>query len=148
MNYATPRLRRDVMRLLAHEAGGGAANSAALAAAAGRLLDRLTERLSVVIAGAGVEAIFRRAVMLRKPGVPFLDEGLFSRAKDESIGDALRARLQGQGPDVVREVSVTLLATMAGLLVTVIGERLAWSLLREIWPEALRVEVELQETGE
>jgi hypothetical protein len=37
---------------------------------------------------------------------------------------------------------------MAGLLVTVIGERLAWSLLREIWPEALRVEVELQETHE
>ena len=32
---------------------------------------------------------------------------------------------------------MTLFATFAGLLATVIGDRLAWSLLREIWPDTL-----------
>jgi len=66
MRYATPRLRRAATRLLAHEAGGEPATSEALAAAAGRLLDRLSARLAEVIGPLGVEAIFLRAVKLLK----------------------------------------------------------------------------------
>ena len=47
---------------------------------------------------------------------------------------------------MIREVSVTLFATFAGLLATVIGDRLTWSLLQQIWPDTLLPRTELQET--
>jgi hypothetical protein len=148
MKYVTPRLHRTVTRLLIHEAGGDRAHSQDLAAASGRVLDQLSERLSVVIGRAGVEAILLRAMKLRRLDFPFLDERMFSREQGGSAGDSLRARLQEQEADTIREASVTLFATFAGLLATVIGERLAWSLLRDVWPETLRSESESQEAEE
>lgn len=71
MRYATPRLCRIAARLLVHEAGERPATSETLAAASGRLLDRLTQRLTEVIGPAGVEAIFLRAVRLRNPSSHF-----------------------------------------------------------------------------
>ena len=148
MRYATPRLRRVAARLLAHEAGGGPAASEALAAASGRLLDRFAARLAEVIGPAGVEAIFLRGVKLLKPEFTFLDERIARREPDESLAASLRACLRGQEPDIIQEVSVTLFATFAGLLTIIIGDRLAWSLLQQIWPEILLAETELQETEE
>jgi hypothetical protein len=145
MSDPAPRLRPALMRLLVHDAGGDGASSEDLAAASGRLLDRVSQRLSVVIGRAGVEALFLRAVKLRRADFPFLDERTFSREQGESAADSLRVRLQEQEADVIREVSVTLVATVAGLLVTIIGERLAWSLLRDVWPETLRSEIEPEE---
>jgi hypothetical protein len=148
MKYVTPRLHRAVTRLLIHEAGSDVANSQDLAAASGRLLDRLSERLAVVIGRVGVQAILLRAMKLRNIEFPFLDEWIFSREQDGRAGDSLRACLQEQASDTVREASVTLFATFAGLLATVIGEKLAWSLLRDVWPETLRSETEFQEAEE
>jgi hypothetical protein len=139
MNHATPRLRRAMMQLFRHEAGGDQGSSEDMAAVSARLLDRMSQRLSEVIGRAGVEALLLRAVKLRKADFPFLDE---------RTSDSLRACLQEQPPAVIREVSVALFATVAGLLATVIGERLAWGLLRDVWPETLRSETEFQEAPE
>jgi hypothetical protein len=148
MNHAIPRRRRAMMQLLRHEAGSDRASSEDLAAASGRVLDRVSQQLSEVIGHAGVEALVLRAVKLQKRDFPFLDEGMLSRDQGERPGDFLRARLQNQESDVIKEASVTLFATIAGLLATVIGERLAWSLLRDAWPETLRSETEFQEAEE
>lgn len=148
MTYATPGLRRAVTRLLVHDAGGDGARSEDLAAASGRVLDRLSGRLAVIIGRAGVEALFLRAVKLRKADFPFLDERIFLVEQGERAGDALRARLQEREADVITEVTVTLFATVAGLLITLIGERLVWSLLRDLWPETLRSETEPEEARE
>ena len=142
LTCATPRLRRAMTRLLDHEAPNGG-HSEDLAAASGRLLDRLLQRLSVVIGTAGVEALLSRAVKLRKADFPFLD---VPRAHGESAGENLRDRLREHDAGLIKEVSITLFATFAGLLITVIGEKIAWSLLQEVWPEALRPE--LQESDE
>ena len=147
MRYATPRLRRLAARLLAYEAGGEPATSETLAAASARLLGRLTQRLTEVIGPAGVEAIFLRAVRLRKPEFPFLDERIVSRERGASLAEPLRACLREQEPDTIQEVSVILFATFAGLLATVIGDRLAWSLLQQIWPDTPDAEL-LQEAEE
>jgi hypothetical protein len=148
MRYATPRLRRVATRLLAHEAGEEPTTSDALASASGRLLDRLTHRLAEVIGPAGVQAIFLRAVKLQKPEFAFLDERIIPRARGDSLAEPLRACLREQEPEVVQEVSVILFATFAGLLATVIGERLSWSLLKQIWPDTLLPETEVQEARE
>ncbi len=148
VRYATPRLRRAATRLLAHEAGGEPATAEALAAAAGRLLERLSARLGEVIGPVGVQAIFLRAVTLRKAEFAFLDERLVARGRSASLAEALHACLREQPLEVIQEASVILFATFAGLLSVVVGDRLAWSLLQQIWPDTLLPDTELQETDE
>ena len=147
MRYATPPLRRIATRLLTCEMGGQPATSESLAAASGRLLDRLSVRLAEVIGPAGVQAIFLRAVKLRKPEFPFLEERIVPQGSGQGLAESLRAQLQGQEPEAIQEASVILFATFAGLLATVIGDRLTGSLLQQIWPDTLP-EAELQETEE
>ena len=149
MRYATPRLRRVATVLLAHEAREEPATSETLAAASGRLLERLAHRLGEVIGPVGVEAIFLRAVRLRKPEFAFLDERIVPRERGVSLAEPLRACLREQEPETIQEATVILFATFTGLLGTVIGDRLAWSLLQQIWPDTLLPEAELlQETDE
>jgi len=148
MRYATPRFRHAAERLLAHVAGGELATSETLAEASGCLLDRLSHRVAQVIGPAGVEAIFRRAVKLSTAEFAFLDDRIVPRERGVSLVEALRACLREQKPEVIREVSVILFATFAGLLATVIGDRLAWILLQQIWPDVLLSEGGLQETKE
>ena len=147
MRYATPRFRRVATRLLAQEVGEEATTSDALAAASGRLLDRLTHRVADVVGPAGVHAIFLRAVKLRKLEFAFLDECIIPRERDGGLAESLRDCLREQDPEVIQKVAVILFATFAGLLATVIGDRLTGSLLQQIWPDTLP-EAELQETEE
>jgi hypothetical protein len=149
VRYATPRLRRVATLLLAHEAREEPATSEALAAASGRLLERLAHRLGEVIGSLGVEAIFLRAVRLRKPEFTFLDDRIAPRGRGASLAETLRACLREQEPETIQEASVLLFATFTGLLATVIGDRTAWSLLQQIWPDTLLPAADwLQETDE
>jgi hypothetical protein len=87
-------------------------------------------------------------VSLSRREFPFLDARLVAVEREGSRGEPLRTCLHEQESEVIRKASVTLLATVAGLLVTLVGERLAWSLLREVWPETLRAEAGFEETEE
>ena len=147
MRYVTPRLRCAATRLLALELGEGApATSESLAAASARLLDKLSHGLAQVIGPAGVRSIFLRAVKLQIPGFAVLDARIVLSDTRDRLAEPLRACLQEQEPEVIRAVSVALFATFAGLLANVIGDRLAWSLLQQIWPDTLPPRTELQET--
>lgn len=148
MRYATPHLRRVATRLLVHGTDGETATSENRAAAAGRLLDEASQRLAQVIGHGGSQAIFLRAVNLCKSDFPFLEECIVPVERGEGMAAPLRTCLQGQAPEVIDAVSVTLFATFAGLLATVIGDRLALSLLQQIWPDLVLVEADLQETGQ
>ena len=127
--------------------GGQPATAESLAAVSAQLLDRLSARLAEVIGPAGVQAIFLRAVKLRKPEFPFLEERIVPQGSGQGLAESLRAHLQPQEPEAIQEASVILFATFAGLLATVIGDRLTRSLLQQIWPDTLP-EAELQETEE
>ena len=144
--YATPQLRRAAARLLVQETGGAPATSESLATVSGRLLDKMSQRLAQVIGPAGVQSILLRAVKLRKSEFAFLDERIFAGDNRDSLAAPLRACLQEHEPEVIREVSVTLFATFAGLLANVVGDRLTWSLLEQIWPDALLSRTGLEET--
>jgi hypothetical protein len=78
MRYASPPLRQAATRWLAHEVGGERATSEHLAAASARLLDRLSAHLAQIVGRAGIEALWLRAVRLRKLDFPFLDERILS----------------------------------------------------------------------
>ena len=133
--------------MLAHEVGAEPPTSEQLAAASARLLDRLSEHLAQIIGRAGLEALYVRAVKLRKLEFPFLDERILS-SENARPGESLRADLLGQAPEVSAEASVALFATVAGLLATVIGDRLTWSLLQGGWPDTLLRDDDPRETQE
>jgi hypothetical protein len=141
----TPYLRRTAIGLLLHEAGAERTTSEHLAAASGRLLERLSEHLAEVIGRAGIEALWLRAVKIRKSEFPFLDERLLSRDRRRP-GEPFRACLHEQAPDVIREAWGALFATVAGLLATLIGDRLARALLQGAWPGMLFPDADPQET--
>lgn len=135
--YATPHLRAAVAQLLSLESAEAPATAETLAAASARVLDTLSLGLARVIGPAGVRSILLRAVKLGESEFAFLDERIVPSDSRDSGAERLRACLQEQEPAVIREVSVTLIATVAGLLANVIGDRLMWSLLEQIWPDAL-----------
>ena len=135
--YATPQLRRTAAQLLGHEASAAPATPEHLAAAAGRLLDTLWQRLAEVIGPVGVQAVFLRTVTLVRPDFAFLDERMVLRGRGESLAEPLRACLREQDPEIIQEVSVILFATFAGVLATVVGDRLVWNLLQQTWPDTL-----------
>jgi hypothetical protein len=85
---------------------------------------------------------------MRRAEFPFLDQHIVPERTSEHLGAALGARLRGLEPDVIRDASVVLVATFAGLLATVIGDRLAWRFLRDVWPETLLPEPESLEANE
>ncbi len=132
---AARRLRRALLRSLEHEAGTDQTTSVERAAAAGRLFNGLFERLSPVIGALGVRALALRAVALSKRQFAFLDERVVPLDRGDGFGEPLRACLQEQEPDVVTEAALTLFATAVNLLVTAIGEQLARSLLKDVWPD-------------
>jgi hypothetical protein len=142
-------LRRLLLSWLANEGGGDQTPSAARAVAAGRLLKRMVERLSVVIGSLGVRALFLRALAISRREYGFLDgEDLVPLERGDDMGAPLRACLEVQAPDVVTQATLALFTTVVDLLVSAIGNRLAWNLLRDVWPDALRPEIEPQENEE
>ena len=148
VNHATPRLRRGLVRLLGLEAGGDGASAEDLAAASGRLLDRLSQQLSQVVGDGGVTALLLRAVNLSRREFPFLDARIVAVEGEGSRGELLRTCLRKQEAEDIRKAAVTLFATVVGLVVTLVGEKLAWSLLREVWPAPLRSEAAFEENEE
>jgi hypothetical protein len=144
--YATPLLRHVARQLLALETAGAPPTSEHLAAASGRLLERLSQELAEVVGPAGVEAIFRRAVKLLQPEFAFLDERVVPG--DDRASLPVCSGLQGYEPEVIRDASVTLFATFAGLLANVVGDRLTWSLLQQIWPQLVLPGPNFQEIDE
>jgi hypothetical protein len=95
-----------------------------------------------------VRSILRRAVRLRSAEFAFLDEQVVPEDGRADLAEPLRVRLQEQEPDVMREVTVALFATITGVLAGLIGDKLTWSLIEQGWPEAFLPRTERQGTGE
>lgn len=117
------------------------------AAAAARVYEQFVYRLAPLIGEAGVQAIFTRSVKLIQAEFPFL---IMDNAVDPSgergpsqIWEALKHRDSA----TVRKASEALLIGFAGLLVRLIGERLAWRVLFDLSPEAYTSGPEEEKTG-
>ena len=125
--------QRVFRRMLAREAGTDA-NAKAIAAAAYRLCERLSEHLAPLIGDAGVAAICARSLHLVDQRFPGL---ALTRASDslETPFAHLQRSLEPQEPAVAVEAAVAVLVTAGELLASFIGEGLTTRLLREAWPD-------------
>ena len=127
-------LRRLAMRTLAYHAGGG--DAAAIAAAAHRTYEDLAQLLTPLIGPAGIDALTARALHLAQNQYPWL---VHRREPGQAQGPFAQvvARLKDQDCAVAAEAAGAVLAILAGLLITFIGESLTTQLLRKAWPDAV-----------
>lgn len=120
-------------RMLAREAGTGA-NAPVIAAAARRLCERLSERLTPLIGDAGVAAICSRSLHLvqrRLPGLALIGP---SDQRDAPFAHLERS-LEQQEAAVATDAAIAVLATASELLASFIGDSLTTRLLCEAWPD-------------
>jgi hypothetical protein len=126
-------LRQLALKVLEQHAGP-AADTAALAAAGRRAYDDLARVSAPLIGQVGVDALTGRALHLVQREYPWL-----VRTREPQHGEGPFAEimfcLERQDPGVAAEAVAAVFATLAGLLVTFIGEPLAAGLLRKAWPE-------------
>jgi len=121
------------LKVLAHHTGPST-GAAAVAAAARSAYDALA-RVSVPLIGqVGVDALTARAMHLAKRDYPWL--GARDAERLEAPFIQVVSSLEQQDSALATEAAAAVLATLAELLVTFIGEPLTARLLRQAWPEA------------
>jgi hypothetical protein len=129
-----PALRQLALRALA-ERKGSTAGAGALAAAAQRAYEDLARVSAPLIGDVGVNALTGRTLYLAQRQYPWL---VHTREPEQWNGpfEQIVFCLERQDPAVATEAAGAVLSTLAGLLVTFIGEPLTVQLLRKAWPDA------------
>jgi len=131
------------MRLLLHEARGDE-SAEALAAAAERVCQRLSQHSGKVLGVDTFYALLARALVLVRPDFPLLRAVTVDPPRDCLNG--LRESSQEQVASQVADAIVAVVATFLALLVAFIGEELSLSVLVEVWAEgSLSMSVDLEE---
>lgn len=136
-------LRELAKRALARRMGS-AAGAEALAAAAQRAYDDLARVSAPLIGQVGVDALTGRALYLTQKQYPWLER---PREPGQWNGpfEQVVFCLQRQDPAVATDAAGAVLATLAELLVSFIGEPLTARLLHKAWPDAIS-DVSIEET--
>jgi hypothetical protein len=113
---------------------GAAEGGMAGSAAAGRVFEKLSQRLAQLITPVGSEALLTRAVHLSRTEFPFLARAQ-AAPNTVSLIDRLRDIAASVEPSQAHEGFVIVLGTLVGLLESFIGKDLTFRLLRDVWPE-------------
>ena len=127
-------LRRAIQRALTREAGTGA-DAKAVAAAALRVYAALAGQLALLIGDGGVRALTARSLHLVQRDFPWLAEAQETNTSQGPFAQ-LGFSLERQEPAVAAEGAAAALATLGGLLETLIGEALTMRVVRAAWPSA------------
>lgn len=133
MRQSTPDIDELARRLLAREGGDGR-DSEGVVAAAGQVLRRLGEPLSLLVGKAGFHSLLARAVNVSASESPMLRGIEAERLKEDAL-EGLRATLPDRDPAEVLEAMVSVVANFVWLLVTFIGRNLALRLVSGVWPD-------------
>jgi hypothetical protein len=116
-------------RLLASEGTASATTADRIAHAS----ERLTIHLSRLVGLLGIQALFRRSLVISTRTFPWLADVTRTVASEEPFED-LRTHMAKQSPEVATDAFVLILSTFVGLLGRLIGEELVFRLLHEVWP--------------
>jgi hypothetical protein len=137
-------LRQLAARVLTRRAGPGA-DAAALVDAARGASDELAGVFVPLIGYIGVDALAARALHLVQQEYPWLAETR-DPEPPETLISHISGSLEQQDPATATEAAAAVLATFTGLLIKLIGEPLAASLMRQAWPDGFS-DAGAEETG-
>jgi hypothetical protein len=131
-------LREAIQHTLVRESGIDA-DARAVAAAAVRVYGTLAGQLALLIGDGGVKALTARSLHLVQKDFPWLAEAPASGTSGGPFAQ-LGLSLARQEPAVAAKAAVASLATLGGLLETLIGEAMTMRVLRVAWPSAFAEE--------
>ncbi len=126
----TPSLREFARQFLDYETPVG---DPAPADAALRVCEKLRHSLSALTGVAGFRVLLARALTLAKAEVPWLNA---AQVNEEGVLVGLGEIDPQLDKKEVDQGEVVLIAHLAALLVSFVGEDLTVSLVREVWPTA------------
>jgi len=106
--------------------------------AAGRVFEKLSQRLNHLITPVGSEALLRRAVHQSRTEFPFLSQVQLTTGADPLI-DRLREAAGTVEPSQADAGFVSVLGTLVALLDAFIGKDLTFRLLRDVWPQLAEI---------
>lgn len=132
--------RQLALKVLAHRAGANASPEA-FAAAAFRAYDDLARVSAQLIGQSGIDALTCRALHLAQQEYPWL---VHRRQPEQAEGPFAQivVCLKRQDAAIATEGAAAVFGTLAGLLVTFIGEPLTMQMLRKAWPDAFSADLE------
>jgi hypothetical protein len=106
-----------------------------IAEAAARVCDRLVAHIARLVGEMGGRTLFKRSLVLASTRSPWLASGVGALgATNGSCGAILRPLLEQQDPESATDGVIGVLSAFVGLLERLIGERLVYRLLHELWP--------------
>jgi hypothetical protein len=122
-------------------AAGTDADAKALAAATLHVSDALAGKLEVFIGAGGVKVLAARSVHVVQQNFPWLAEAQQPGPSEGPFAQLVFC-MERQEPSVATEAAAAVLATLCGLLVTLIGETLTMGVVRAAWPSAFANETQ------
>ena len=99
------------------------------------MYDTLAGQLALLIGDGGVRALTARSLHLVQRDFPWLAEAQETKTSQSPFAQ-LGFSLERQEPAVAAEGAAAALATLGGLLETLIGEALTMRVVRAAWPSA------------
>jgi len=121
-----------------------ASEGTASASAADRIAqssERLTVHLARLVGAVGIQALFRRSILLSSATFPWLADLIRATPSEDPFAD-MHALMAKQDPSTATDSFILILATFVGLLGRLIGDELVSRLLHEVWPAVFPKEVE------
>jgi hypothetical protein len=126
-------LHADLAGWLLAQETGIEADPPGVSAAAERVCQKISRRLSRLVSPAGSQAILSRALHLARADFHFL-EGVLAGRPPEACLEGLPERMTDVQADQAHAGLLAVLGAVLDLLVGFIGEDLTIRLLREVWP--------------
>jgi hypothetical protein len=96
------------------------------------LWTQLASQLISIVGEGGFDSLYARSVFLSQSKFPWLSTDLSFDQPDHRFAE-LKSNLEKQSSVQASEASILLLITFTDILVTLIGEQLASSILRSAW---------------
>ncbi len=133
--FGDATMRQLAFRVLVERAGPDA-GARAVADAAQRAYDDLTQVATPLIGRVAVDALTGRALYLAQQAHTWLGTARQAREWSGPFAQVVSG-LEQQAPAVALEAAGAFLATLTELLVTFIGQSLTMRLVQQAWPDAL-----------
>jgi hypothetical protein len=101
--------------------------------------EQLAHHLAQLVGVEGVRALLARSVALSSPAFPWLADII--SVPTEDVFSPLRAALEHQAPQTIRDGHAALLSNFLGLLGRLVGQGLVERVVHDVWPDVFPLAV-------
>ncbi len=136
---AAPKLKTFARRLVSHQAQD-AQGAGKNASGSFQVCEALRRPLGTVLGAAGYQALLTRALALAGEEVSWLRKASFNPNGSLEVSNEMRNQMNAEDSGLAE---VVLVARLLELLITFIGPVLTLGLIQDVWPKAVRNDMDI-----